>query len=231
VPADLFTVKRMPTAPVARGEARPVEPDRLDDHALVEVAKHDRAAFAVLYRRHVDGVYRYAHRLCGGDQAVAEDVTSATFEKAMAAIGRFEWRGGGVRPWLLRIASAEVAGWYRTRQRTIDKGARAAGDFQRTQGLLLGGAPATDGPSGSRGPVDERADAVLDALAALPERYRDVIALRYLAGLSPAEAAAAMDCSVNTLNVTLHRALESLRTTVSSRSASSARRSERSSHA
>ena len=96
-------------------------PGRADDmvveRALVERARTDRAAFAALYRRHVDAVYAMAYRRCGSKD-VAEEATSATFERALTSLARFEWRDAGVRPWLLRIASNEVAEVYRKRART-----------------------------------------------------------------------------------------------------------------
>ena len=49
------------------------------------------------------------------------------------------------------------------------------------------------------------------AMATLSDRHRDVIGLRYLAGLSADEAAAALGCSKATLAVALHRALAALR--------------------
>jgi Sigma-70 region 2 len=95
--------RRPLTAPVrpALAGSRPVDPD--DERALVERARRDRGAFGELYRRHVQAVFGYAFRLTGSRTA-AEDITSATFERAMRTIGSYEWQGVGIRPWLLRIA-------------------------------------------------------------------------------------------------------------------------------
>ena len=56
-----------------------------------------------------------------------------------------------------------------------------------------------------------------DALSTLPERYQEVISLRYLADLEPAEAAAALGCTKAVLAVTLHRATKALRKAIDSR--------------
>jgi RNA polymerase sigma factor (sigma-70 family) len=192
----------------ARG-TRAVRLEDLDDEQLVELAKGDRVAFSVLYRRHVRAVYHYAHRLCGGDRAAAEDVTSATFERALAAIARFEWRGVGVRPWLLRIASSEVGNWYRATERVAgQKGQDAARSALRLQGI--NGSTVEIGSS-EAATEQQAAEQLRVALAQLPERYREVISLRYLAGLGADEAAQAMGCSKGTLAVTLHRAITALR--------------------
>jgi RNA polymerase sigma factor (sigma-70 family) len=147
------TVARLQRSGGASAEA-------LDDRSLVAAAQADQRVFAVLYRRHVDAVYRYAARTCG-DRLVAEDVTAATFERALVALPRFEWRGGGVRAWLFRIASAEVATWYRDRDRTTgDRGRQAwqRGDRARQDTV-------TD---------DDHNDqlTLLRAMATLSDRYR-----------------------------------------------------------
>jgi RNA polymerase sigma factor (sigma-70 family) len=56
--------------------------------------------------------------------------------------------------------------------------------------------------------------AVLSALDTLNPRYQQAISLRYLSGLSHAEAALAMGCSKPVMAVTLHRALGALRRTL-----------------
>lgn len=190
-----------------------LQPDRstsddglLVERALVERARTDRAAFALLYREHVDAVYGFAFRRCGSKE-VAEEATSATFERALRSIGGYEWRGAGIRPWLLRIASNEVAEIYRTRGRL---------GGHRGQLALRELAPADAWP-GDDGLVDAEpghgVDLALlhDALDRLPERYRAVISLRYLADMSASDAAAEMGCSNAVLAVTLHRALNALR--------------------
>jgi RNA polymerase sigma-70 factor (ECF subfamily) len=80
-----------------------------DDRRLAARAKAaDSDAFAQLYRRYVDRIYSFAWYRTRSREA-AEDITSAVFERAWRAIARFEWRGGGFRPWLFRIAATETA--------------------------------------------------------------------------------------------------------------------------
>lgn len=72
-----------------------------DERLIVARARHDRAAFAPLYERYLNDVYRYCHFRLGSREA-AEDVTSLTFLKAMNSLGQF--RGGSFRAWLFTIA-------------------------------------------------------------------------------------------------------------------------------
>jgi len=205
----MMTGSEAPRA-VATALAPDVQPRvALNDRALVEVARRDADGFAELYRRHVDRVYGFALRR-SGSVALAEDVTSATFEKALRALDRFSWRGGGFGAWLLRIAANELAEHYRRdageRRRVVATAAE-----QRTAAR-----EAEADPAGHEDLVDgevhrwELAE-LRDALGTLNPRYQQAISLRYLGGLTPTKAAEAMGCSKPVLAVTLHRALRSLR--------------------
>ena len=77
-----------------------------DESVLVERARTDPAAFGTLYDRYMERIYSYAARQTG-DVAAAQDITAATFEKALRHIRRFQWRNIGFAPWLYRIASNE----------------------------------------------------------------------------------------------------------------------------
>lgn len=164
----------------------------VDDRTLAARAPRDPDAFAELYRRHVGAIHAFAWRRSGSRQ-VAEDVTSATFERALASIDRFEWKGGGFVAWLHRIAANELAGLQRKEA--------------RDQARVLSLVPEPDGD-----PVDPMADwpRVRAALDRLRPRYQEVIALRYLAGLSTDDAADQLGVTKPVLAVTLHRALKAL---------------------
>jgi RNA polymerase sigma-70 factor (ECF subfamily) len=82
--------------------ARDPDTDR-DDDALVARAREDRRAFAPLYERYFDAVYRYCyHRL--GNWTDAEDATSLVFANALGALPRFRDHAGSFRSWLFTIA-------------------------------------------------------------------------------------------------------------------------------
>lgn len=177
--------------------------DLVVDRDLVDRARTDPAAFAQLYRRHVDAVFRFAFRR-SGSREVAEEATSATFERALRGIEHFEWRSHGIRPWLLRIASNEVAEVYRRSSRHDRMRDRLAAQWQ----------PSDEGPEAAadNGSAEGINLSILHAaLDRIPERYRAVISLRYLAGLSADAAAAELGCSNAVLAVALHRALRALR--------------------
>jgi RNA polymerase sigma-70 factor (ECF subfamily) len=159
--------------------------DGIDERGLAEAARSSPDAFAVLYRRYVGRIHAFAYRR-SGSREVAEEVTSATFERAWRAMPSFAWRGGGFSAWLFAIAARELAGCE------------------------------TDDEDERLGAADDMA-LLREALSTLPERYQEVISLRYFAGLGPAEAAAAMGCTKAVLAVTLHRATKALRKAIETR--------------
>jgi RNA polymerase sigma-70 factor (ECF subfamily) len=142
----------------------------------------------------VDAVHAFAWRR-SGSRDIAEDVTAATFERALAAMGTFQWRSGGFVAWLHRIAANELVAQHR---------AEARADRARNRAVL---SSVPDEPG-----IDLLADwpRVRAALGRLRPRYQEAITLRYLSGLSADDAAAALGCSKPVLAVTLHRALRAL---------------------
>lgn len=190
-------------------QTRGIDEDTELDRSLVErVQQGDRDAYAMLYRRHVASVYALAYRNSGSKE-VAEEVTSATFERALRSISQFSWKGGGIRPWFLRIASTETSAWYRREQRSTKP---------RAQMIMRELALGSHGSHGSH-PAEEPGDTtfgiapshIRNALADLHPRYQQAISLRYLASFSAEDTAVAMGCSKSVLAVTLHRAISALR--------------------
>lgn len=172
-------------------------PDRFDERSLVETARSDPNAFAELYRRHVDQIYGYAFRR-SRSQSIAEDVTSATFEKALQGLSSFRWREPGIAPWLFRIASNELANYYR-------------GDNRQTQASQSLAAVAEVHANDPAIELSETNDDLFQALAMIKPRYQRALSLRYFADLSNEEAAAAMGVNRGTMAVVLHRGTAALR--------------------
>ncbi len=71
-----------------------------DEAELIERARHDRDAFARLYRNHYAGVLGYLYRRTG-DSHAAEDLVSEVFISAMQGLPRYQHRGTPFRYWLL----------------------------------------------------------------------------------------------------------------------------------
>ena len=172
-----------------------------DERALVERAQADPSAFAELYRHYLPRVYAFAYRRTGAVEA-AEDITSAAFERALRNLASFAWRPGGFGPWLFRIVANELVDHHR-------RNGRAGSERSLGAAARLGADEPRD-PADEVGDRDAAAE-LLIAMDRLNPRYQQALTLRYLAGLSADEAAAAMGVSKGTLAVVVHRAIRSLR--------------------
>jgi RNA polymerase sigma-70 factor (ECF subfamily) len=173
--------------------------DAHGDRLLVDAARAGSdAALSELYTLYFPRVYRYILARTGNSYD-AEDLTEEVFMKVLEAIERFEWREAPFSAWLFRIAHNAVIS-----QRRKD-GARGR-SAPLTEGLALD----------SQGPdelVENRLALrdIMDAAQKLPEAQRQVIALRFGAGLSVAETARAMNKGEGNVKVIQHKAIAKLR--------------------
>lgn len=168
------------------------------DALLIEAAAHgDAEAFATLYDRYVDRVYRHCYYRIGR-RADAEDVTQETFLRAWRAIGRYRRTEAPFLAWLLTISDRLVLSQQRSRRRVVIDDAVAA----RHSELV-------DAEEEALGVL--ASDAVRTALARLRPERQQVLVLRFVHGLSLAEVAAALGKSESAVAVLQHRALADLR--------------------
>lgn len=96
--------------------------ERISDDALnaewqeIQAAQADPSAFRPLYVRYFDPIFRFVLRRAE-DQALAADITSQVFLKAMNQLKKYENRGLPFSAWLYRIAANEVTMHYRKEKR------------------------------------------------------------------------------------------------------------------
>ena len=79
-----------------------------DERRLIAAAQEDPSRFAELYERNFERVYAYVVRRVRSREE-AEDVTSEVFQRALANLRRFEWRGAPFAAWLYRLAAHAVS--------------------------------------------------------------------------------------------------------------------------
>ncbi|MEX2194527.1 MAG: sigma-70 family RNA polymerase sigma factor [Thermoleophilaceae bacterium] len=149
-----------------------------DDRLARLAATGDRDAFASIYRRHHQGLYRYCRSILGNDEDAA-DALQNTMASAMQALSG-ERRDVALKPWLYRVAHNESVSLLRRRrpQATIEAADATPG-------------PTLEGTAESR----ERLRQLVADLRELPERQRGALLMRELSGLSYADVAAALGVS------------------------------------
>jgi RNA polymerase sigma-70 factor (ECF subfamily) len=166
-------------------------PERSDDELMAAIARGDRDAFAVLYRRTRPAIYRFALHMTGAC-ASAEDVAQDVFMAVIHDARRYVPGRGGVVPWLLGIARN-----FARRRSSHDWRLEPLPDD--IEGF---GADADQLSSMAR---DRQIEELRTALSRLPVVYREVVVMCDIEELSYADAAAAIGCAIGTVRSRLHR--------------------------
>lgn len=162
-----------------------------DEGVLIEAAQADPRRFAELYERHFERVYAFVVRRAR-DRAEAEDLTAEVFHRALAQLGRFEWRGVPFVAWLLQIARNAVA----------DRWQRAARE--------RGAASAVPGDEGDLADLDRRA-MLAQLVGRLPNDQQRVVLERFVEQRSVREIARGLGRTEGAVKQLQFRALQSLR--------------------
>jgi RNA polymerase sigma-70 factor (ECF subfamily) len=172
---------------------------------VVRAQAGDTAAFRALYQRFAPAVHRYAILPLVHDRTLAEDLLADTFVRALENLGRFEWQGKGLLPWLIRIAknlcldhlrkSGRVAGWPTEYEQLVPDPGEWNGETLAAHHEITG-------------LMRER---IVECLDEINPRYRRVLELRLVQGMARDHAAAAMEVSIGTLDVLLFRACKAFR--------------------
>jgi len=164
-----------------------------DERLARLVSRGSERAFAVLYRRHHQALYRYCLSIVR-DEDDAQDALQSAMTRALVAL-RAQERDLAVRPWLFRIAHNEAVSVLRRRRPTMP----LAEDLEPADG---GVERTLEGR--------ERLTTLLADLQALPVRQRSALVMRELSGLSIEEIAGALCTSPGAAKQVLFEARRAL---------------------
>ncbi len=151
----------------------------------------DERSFRELYRRHTPALYRLGLRLAGGSEADAQDAIQDTWIRACKSLSRFEWKSS-LRTWL--------AGILVNRMRELNRGR-----LRQPEGNLP-----DDLPASTIARPGERLD-LEQAIARLPEGYRQVLVLHDVEGNTHEEIGLLLEISAGTSKSQLFHARKSVR--------------------
>jgi RNA polymerase sigma-70 factor (ECF subfamily) len=171
--------------------------DETLDRLVADAQRGDSQAFAQLFDEYAAPIHRFiASRV--NRPSDAEDLTQLVFVKALEALPRYEARGIPFGGWLFRLARNAIIDQIRTRRDHLP--------------LVTALTRETDdaGPEATAALRDDL-DRVAHALADLTDDQREVIELRFFAGLSVLETAIAMGRQEGTVRGLQFRAIAALR--------------------
>ena len=190
-----------------------------DTSALVEGASRgDRPAVEALLGRFLPDLQAYVRRHAGGPVAAREssaDLVQSICRELLERLEdrRFEYRGEAeFRKWLYSAALMKIsnrARYWRAEQRDAGRDRAPAAD---SSGSGSGERFETRTTPSRHAELAEELDRLRGALERLPDRYREVISLSQVDGLSHAEIAARLGISESNSRVLLSRALARLAT-------------------
>jgi RNA polymerase sigma-70 factor, ECF subfamily len=189
--------------PVILHMRSPIRPHAEDEeNSIVDAAKNDISAFEILYQRYVERVYRYMRTRTKNDEDAA-DLTQQVFLQALRALPRYHIRGVPFAAWLFRIAHHLAIDRYRRTKNTIswdmlpDRPEEL--DSQNPEAYLL---------------RIETYTLVRASIQKLDPYKRELLALRFAAGLTTAEIAHIVGRSQSSVKKQLTRILQTLKTQV-----------------
>jgi RNA polymerase sigma-70 factor (ECF subfamily) len=186
--------------PSDRGDdERPADPARDELRDIVLRARAGESdAFGVLYARYVDIVYRFVYYRVG-THALAEDLTSETFLRALRRMSVFTWQGKDFGAWLVTIARNLVLDHFKSSRHRLEICTADLSDIDRWE----------EGPE--RAVLDSFTNrALFSAVRELGSEQRECLVLRFLHGLSVAETAEIMGKNTGAIKALQYRATRSL---------------------
>ena len=155
-----------------------------------------RISFESLYRDCRDDVFAYVAGMLR-DRSAAEDVTAQAFERAFRKQRSFDARRGSGRAWLFGIARNAALDELRRRSRMAELA---------TEPEDVGTASPEEGAEAAL-----RRTALRQAMAGLDPRERELVSLKFFAGLTNAEIAAVIGTSETNAGTRIHRTITKLR--------------------
>jgi len=169
----------------------------VEKEVVCRAAKGDGKAFASLYEEYFERIYRYLY-LRLGNQSDAEDLTQEVFVKALEAIRGYKWRGLPFASWLFRIAHNLMVDLLRKRGKVTE---------EASEDIAAGGE--TDPAATAERNIEVAR--LMDNLEKLSPAQKEVLSLRFGAGLSIAEVARLLDKSPGTVKALQYNGIVALR--------------------
>jgi RNA polymerase sigma-70 factor, ECF subfamily len=159
--------------------------------AIARTKEGERSALHFLYVRYSEDVHRYVESIVR-DHHEAEDITQSLFVKLMSAIQGYQARNVPFAAWLLRVARNAALDSLRAKRALPSDEIRISDEGRHLIAF-------------------ERCQSLKDALAQLPLEQREVLVLRYIAGLQPREIAEVLNKTESSIHGLHHRGRRALK--------------------
>lgn len=162
----------------------------------------DADAFGEIYDRNVATIFRFIYARTG-NHALAEDLTSETFLRALRGIDRFTWQGRDPGAWLITIARNLITDHYKSSRYNLERPTPDMRDAERVDHD-----PAADPEAAAIAYLTSTE--LLRAVRQLTPDQRECIVLRFLLNFSVAATAEAMNKEPGAIKALQFRAIRAL---------------------
>ena len=185
-----------------------VSVDPVDEQDLIQRAKRDPEAFGVLFDMYYDAIFGYVLKRVGNVH-IAQDIVSETFFKALDRLWQFRWRGISISSWFYRIASNEINQYFRKNKHNPhsldtlleEQGFELPDDVDVLEEILKQEYELLQA---------KEWQVVRKHMEVLPEKYQEVLALRYFEDKKVSEIAEILGKKEGTVKSLLSRAVSKL---------------------
>ena len=174
---------------------------------LLNKIKDDPANFSEIFKLYYNPIFGYILRRTGNFDDTA-DIAADTFFKAFTNIKNFAYKGVSIKVWLYRIATNEVHQFFRHSQKHNSLFDRV--DFDNEE-LFRNYLHQDKEELEAELQKHNQFLTVLKALKTLPNKYQEVISLRYFEGKDNKEIVEILNINEGTLKSLISRGLEKLR--------------------
>lgn len=182
----------------------------IEEKRLVARAKNDKEAFGLLYNEYYGQILGYTLKRVG-DVALAEDIVSEVFFKALKNLWRFQWRNVPFSSWLYRIALNQINEYFRkakinlsvSLEEIIEKAGFLPADPCNIEKEIIEAQDILD--------RENQYPDIRKKLLMLPKKYQEVITLKFFENKKIKEIAEILNKKENTVKSLLSRGLEKLR--------------------
>ena len=169
----------------------------LEDNMVAEAGSE---SFVILYDRYFSRVYNYIRYRCS-DTSEADDLTAQVFLKALVNLDKYDPQKAPFDAWLFTIARNLLNDSYRKKRRYY------VVDIEDVEHILSH----SDRPLEEKVEHSEEKYRLLECMASLSNRHRDLIALKFGANMTNREIAKITGLSEQNVGVLLHRGIKKLR--------------------
>jgi RNA polymerase sigma-70 factor (ECF subfamily) len=171
-----------------------------EEEASVMQAKTEVGDFAAIYERYFGPIYSYTFYMLQ-DPQTADDITAQIFEEALKSVGRYQPKRASLATWLFAIA-----------RNTVNKHFRKQKIRQWISLDAIASSAADPNPSVEAIVIkNEKLARLMGLVAGLKERQREVLGLKFGAGLGNQQIAEVTGLSASNVGVILYRSLNTLR--------------------